>query len=57
MSLIWMTHAFATPIGKSPTGDVAEVSYAGFDIEIITGVPEHQIREYGCAYTISERNF
>ncbi|ATQ73846.1 hypothetical protein CR152_04435 [Massilia violaceinigra] len=57
MLLIWLTHAFAKPIGKEPAGDVAEVSYAGFEIEIITGVPEHQIREYGCAYTISEKEF
>lgn len=33
------------------------VYYFGFDIERITGIPEHQIDQYGCRYTIEKEKF
>lgn len=33
------------------------VYYFGFDIERITGIPEHQIEQYGCRYTIQKGRF
>ena len=33
------------------------VYYVGFDVELITGIPEHQIEEYGCLYKINREDF
>lgn len=33
------------------------VYYFGFEIERITGIPEHQMEEYGCLYKISREDF
>ena len=33
------------------------VYYIGFDVELITGIPEHQIEEYGCLYKINRKDF
>ncbi len=35
----------------------ALVYYVGFDVELITGIPEHQIEEYGCLYKINQKDF
>ena len=39
------------------TASRAAVYYFGFDIERITGIPEHQIDQYGCRYTIEREKF
>lgn len=39
------------------TANRATVYYFGFDIERITGIPEHQIDKYGCRYTIERNKF
>lgn len=31
--------------------------YFAFEIERITGIPEHQIEEYGCVYTVDRQAF
>jgi hypothetical protein len=33
------------------------VYYIGFDVELITGIPEHQMEEYGCLFKISKKDF
>ena len=45
---------------KQPTpsqDDQGIVYYIGFEVELITGIPEHQIEEYGCLYKISREDF
>lgn len=37
--------------------DQGLVYYFGFKIERITGIPEHQIEEYGCLYKINREDF
>ena len=37
--------------------DQGLVYYFGFEIERITGIPEHQMEEYGCLYKISREDF
>ena len=33
------------------------VYYFGFEIERITGIPEHQMEDHGCLYKISREDF
>jgi hypothetical protein len=40
-----------------PTAGDGTVYYYGFDIERVTGIPEHQIDQYGYSYTISKEGF
>lgn len=37
--------------------DQGLVYYIGFEVELITGIPEHQMEEYGCLYKISRKDF
>lgn len=33
------------------------VYYIGFDVELITGIPEHQMEDHGCLFKINREDF
>lgn len=50
--------AVAVSNGDRKISDVnGNVRYFGFEIERIAGIPENQIDQYGCNYTIQQSDF